>query len=73
LAESCSFSRLLRREKAGLGNGDFWWSGYYGTTFFVSPETGLVGVVLAQNEPVVPHSPLPYAGYVAQALAYYGL
>lgn len=32
-------------------NGDFWWSGYFGTTFFVSPSTGLVGVILSQNEP----------------------
>ena len=29
--------------------GDIWWSGYYGTTFFVSPETGLVGVIMSQN------------------------
>ncbi|MAE95871.1 MAG: serine hydrolase [Deltaproteobacteria bacterium] len=53
-------------------DGDFWWGGYYGTTFFVSPESGLVGVVLSQNEPG-PHSGLPLALYVAQALAFAGL
>ena len=52
--------------------GDFWWSGYYGTTFFVSPETGLVGVVLTQNQPG-PHSDRPYPVYLAQAFAFFGL
>jgi CubicO group peptidase (beta-lactamase class C family) len=51
---------------------DFWWSGYYGTTFFVSPETGLVGVVLTQNQPG-PFSDRPYAVYLAQAFAFFGL
>lgn len=53
-------------------NGDFWWAGYFGTTFFVSPETGLVGVVISQNEPG-PHSGLPIGVYVAQGLAFAGL
>jgi CubicO group peptidase (beta-lactamase class C family) len=53
-------------------DGDFWWSGYYGTTFFVSPSTGLVGVVLTQNQPG-PHSPRPYPVYLAQAFAFAGL
>ena len=53
-------------------SGDFWWSGYYGTNFFVSPTTGLVGIVLAQNEPG-PFSRRPYAVYVAQAFAFWGL
>jgi len=53
-------------------NGDFWWAGYYGTTFIVSPETGLVAVVISQNEPG-PHSDLPIDVYVAQAMAYLGL
>ncbi len=30
--------------------GDIFWGGYYGTTFFISPSTGLVGVILSQNE-----------------------
>ncbi|MBW2243503.1 MAG: beta-lactamase family protein [Deltaproteobacteria bacterium] len=53
-------------------DGDFWWGGYYGTTFFVSPESGLVGVILSQNQPG-PRSDLPIALYVAQALAFAGL
>ena len=52
--------------------GDYWWSGFYGTTFFVSPTTGLVGVVLSQNQPG-PYSPTPYVVYLAQALAFLGL
>jgi CubicO group peptidase (beta-lactamase class C family) len=53
-------------------NGDFWWAGYFGTTFFVSPESGLAGVILSQNEPG-PHSDLPIAIYGAQGLAFAGL
>jgi CubicO group peptidase (beta-lactamase class C family) len=56
----------------GDRDGDFWWSGYFGTTFFVSPTTGLVGVVLSQNEPG-PHSDLPLALYAIQGLAFMGL
>lgn len=52
--------------------GDFWWSGYYGTTFFVSPETGLVGVVLTQNQPSE-FSSRPYPIYLAQAFAFFGM
>jgi CubicO group peptidase (beta-lactamase class C family) len=52
--------------------GDYWWTGFYGTNFFVSPETDLVGVILTQNEPG-PHSPLPYPIYVAPAFAFFGL
>ncbi len=32
-------------------NGEYWWNGYYGTTFFVDPVTDTVGVLLSQNEP----------------------
>ncbi|NQX89301.1 MAG: beta-lactamase family protein [Halioglobus sp.] len=53
-------------------DGDFWWSGYYGTTFFVSPETGLVGVIMTQNEPGE-HSGVNYQAYVVQGLALAGL
>lgn len=52
-------------------NGDFWWSGYYGTTFFVSPSTGLVGVIFSQNEPGE-FSGLPVEVYVIQAIALAG-
>jgi CubicO group peptidase (beta-lactamase class C family) len=43
---------VLASEDAALPGhlGDFGWGGYYGTTFFVSPSTGMVGVVLSQNE-----------------------
>jgi CubicO group peptidase (beta-lactamase class C family) len=53
-------------------NGDFWWAGYFGTNFFISPETGLVGIVLSQNEPG-PYSDRPIILYIAQALAFAGL
>jgi len=53
-------------------NGDFWWAGYYSTTFFVSPETGLVGLVLAQDEPG-PKGHRPYAVHIASAFAFMGL
>ena len=52
--------------------GDFWWAGYFGTQFFVSPETGLVGVLLSQNEPG-PYDDGPVSVYIAQALAFAGL
>ncbi|WP_082850036.1 serine hydrolase [Halioglobus sp. HI00S01] len=52
--------------------GDFWWAGYFGTHFFVSPETGLVGVLLSQTEPS-PGNEVPFALYVAQAIAFAGL
>ena len=52
--------------------GDFWWSGYFGTTFVVSPSTGLVGVILTQNEPGE-FSGLPYEVYVLQGLALAGI
>lgn len=52
--------------------GDFWWSGYYGTTFFVSPETGLVGVIMSQHQPG-PYSGWPIAVHLSQAFAYWGL
>lgn len=32
-------------------DGDYWWSGYYGTHFWVSPETGLVMVAMVQHDP----------------------
>lgn len=52
--------------------GDFWWSGYFGTTFIVSPTTGLVGVVLAQDQPG-PYGGRPYPVYLAQSFAFFGL
>jgi CubicO group peptidase (beta-lactamase class C family) len=52
-------------------DGDFWWSGFYGTTFFVSPETGFTGVVLAQKLPG-PDGPLHHPIYLAPIFAYWG-
>lgn len=52
--------------------GDFWWSGYYGTVFFVSPATGLVGVILSQNEPS-DFSGRPVEIFILQGLAFAGL
>lgn len=53
-------------------NGDFWWSGYYGTTFFVSPDTGLTGVIMSQLEPNE-HAPRPIEVFLIQGLAHAGL
>ncbi|MCB1842048.1 MAG: beta-lactamase family protein [Halioglobus sp.] len=53
-------------------NGDFWWSGFYGTQFFVSPETGLVGVIMTQNKPGE-FSGINYQPYIVQGLALAGL
>jgi CubicO group peptidase (beta-lactamase class C family) len=55
--------------------GDFYWSGYFGTIFFVSPTTGQVGVILSQNEPQGitkdgVGGPIPV--YIAQAIAHAG-
>ncbi len=36
--------------------GDYFWSGYFDTSFFVSPATGLVAVMMSQEEPG------PYSG-----------
>ena len=53
---------------------DFFWSGFYGTNFFVSPETGLVGVIMSQNQPP-PASPWPgsFGVFIAPAFAFLGL
>ncbi len=53
-------------------DGDFWWSGYLGTTFTISPEAGLVGVVLTQHAPG-PAAEQPTVLYIIQALAFAGL
>jgi CubicO group peptidase (beta-lactamase class C family) len=49
-------------------NGDYWWSGAHGTHFWISPETGVVIVVLQQNASG-PHSGAPIAPYIVQGLA----
>ncbi|MEH6592538.1 MAG: serine hydrolase domain-containing protein [Halioglobus sp.] len=52
--------------------GDFWWSGSYGTTFVVSPATGLVGVIYTQNK-LSGFSGQPYQVYAVQGIVYGGL
>ena len=49
-------------------NGDFWWSGAYGTHFWVSPETGIVLVVLQQNK-MSEHGGTPVAPFLVQQFA----
>lgn len=49
-------------------DGDFWWSGRFGTHFWVSPETDTVVVVMQQTERG-PYSDLPIAGPLVQAIA----
>jgi CubicO group peptidase (beta-lactamase class C family) len=53
-------------------DGDFWWAGYFGTYWAVSPEADLVSVVISQNEPS-PYSDLAYAPGAAVSLAMAGL
>jgi CubicO group peptidase (beta-lactamase class C family) len=53
-------------------DGDFWWAGYYGTYWAVSPEADLVGVVFSQNEPG-PYSGVAFVPAVAVSLAQAGL
>jgi CubicO group peptidase (beta-lactamase class C family) len=52
--------------------GDFWWSGRFGTYFRVSPSRGTVVVVLQQTERGSP-SDLPWVPSAVQALATWGL
>lgn len=53
-------------------DGDFWWAGYYGTTFFVSPSTGLVGIAMTQNQPR-DKDDVPYPVHLAQGFGFFGL
>ena len=53
-------------------DGDFWWAGYFGTYWSVSPTADLVGVVLSQNEPG-PYSDTAFAPGAAVSLAMAGL
>ena len=53
-------------------DGDFWWAGYFGSYWAVSPEADLVGVVISQNEPG-PYSDTPFEPGAAVSLALAGL
>jgi len=48
--------------------GDYWWSGAYGTHFWISPATGTVTVVLQQNT-LGPNAGMPVAPYLIQGIA----
>ena len=52
--------------------GDVFWGGYYGTTFFVSPSTNLVGVILSQNEMSEYSGEYQVPIYTVQAIALSG-
>lgn len=57
----------------GDAAGDFFWGGYFGTEFYVSPERGVVAVVMTQNLPTPTSRPSDTRGdlyrLVTQALA----
>ncbi len=48
--------------------GDFWWSGAYGTHFWISPSTGVVLVVLQQNKMSKDGGGTPIAPFIVQKL-----
>jgi len=43
-------------------NGDFFWGGFFDTTFFVGPEEGWVAVVMTQNQPTATSRPTDTRG-----------
>ncbi|MCR9096944.1 MAG: beta-lactamase family protein [bacterium] len=49
-------------------NGDYWWSGRFGTQFWISPANETVVVVMQQTE-TSEYSDLPWASTVVQVLA----
>ena len=53
---------------------DYFWSGFYGTNFFVSPQSGLVGVIMSQNQPPLA-SPWPgsFGVFFAPGFAFFGI
>lgn len=53
----------------GARAGDFGWGGYFDTDFFISPATGLSGLILAQEEPGPTTSETIGARAVFRALA----
>lgn len=59
-------------EKAPGAVGDYGWGGYFDTDFFISPRTGLVAILLSQEEPS-PHRPGGSARQVLTPLAYAAL
>ena len=65
---------IVTEEEASIpsSKGDIFWGGYYGTTFFVSPSTNLVGVILSQNEMSEYSGEYQVPIYTVQALALSG-
>ena len=49
-------------------NGDFWWSGRFGTQFWISPQKQTVVIVMQQTERG-PYSDLPVTSSIVQVLA----
>jgi CubicO group peptidase (beta-lactamase class C family) len=49
-------------------NGDYWWSGRFGTQFWISPEKNTVVVVMQQTERSA-YSGLPFTASIVQGLA----
>lgn len=49
-------------------NGDFWWSGAYGTHLWISPSTGIV-IVAMQQQSMDPENDAPIVPFIVQALA----
>ncbi len=65
---------VVTEEDASIpsSKGDVFWGGYYGTTFFVSPSTNLVGVILSQNEMSEYSGEYQVPIYTVQAIALSG-
>ena len=65
---------IVTEEEASIpsSKGDIFWGGYYGTTFFVSPSTNLVGVILSQNEMSEYSGEYQVPIYTVQAIALSG-
>lgn len=53
-------------------NGDYWWAGYFGTYWAVSPTSDLVSVVFSQYEPG-PHTDIPLVVHMVSGVALMGL
>lgn len=51
LAYGYGFGVYVADGPNGARAGDFGWGGYFDTEFFVSPATGVAGVIMAQEEP----------------------
>ena len=64
------FSVVADAEKTPMParNGDYWWSGRFGTHLWISPSTHTVVVLMQQTERNA-HSDLPYTASVVQVLA----